>query len=101
MRAMLKRAMEMGVGEAALDDVEKKSEVIALIMSHMDQQKKTDEAAKLAQLKEELSGMTLCALRPASAPGCWRSVDGCLAVMLAENVAGQSISCEDGSSKVR
>jgi hypothetical protein len=38
---------------------------------------------------------------PASAPECWRSVDGCPAGMLAENGAGQSISCEDDSSKGR
>ena len=63
MRALQRRAVEIGVDEDALEDVEEKSEVIALITTHMEQQKKTDEAAKLAQLKEELSGMKLWALQ--------------------------------------
>ena len=35
MRALQRRAVEMGVGEDALEDAEDKSELIVLIMAHM------------------------------------------------------------------
>ena len=81
LRALQRRAVEVGVPEAKLDDAEEKSEVIALILAALptpgqaaeeDEAAKAEaeakaaaeaEAARLEQLKEELSGMKLRALQ--------------------------------------
>ena len=80
LRALQRRAVEVGVPEEKLDDAEEKSEVIALILAALptpgqaseDEAAKAEaeakaaaeaEAARLVQLKEELSGMKLRALQ--------------------------------------
>ena len=80
LRALQRRAVEVGVPEEKLDDAEEKSEVIALILAALptpgqaaeeDEAAKAEaeakaaaeaEAARLEQLQEELSGMKLRAL---------------------------------------
>ena len=73
LRALQRRAVEVGVPEEKLDDAEEKSEVIALILAALptpagqataeDDEAAKAEAARLEQLKEELSGMKLRALQ--------------------------------------
>jgi len=73
--ALWKRAEELGIDEDTLDEAEEKSEVIALILAAMatpveDGAAKAEaeveaetKATRLAQLKDELSGMKLRALQ--------------------------------------
>jgi hypothetical protein len=73
--ALWKRAEELGIDEDTLDEAEEKSEVIALILAAMatpveDGAAKAEaeveaeaETTRLAQLKDELSGMKLRALQ--------------------------------------
>jgi len=64
LRALQRRAVEVGVPEAKLDDAEEKSEVIALILAALPTPGQAKAAAaRLEQLKEELSGMKLRALQ--------------------------------------
>ena len=77
MRALQKKAEELGVDDEKLDDAEQKSEVIALILEFVAKsapggggeeaaaaaRAAEAEAARLAQLKEELGGMKLRALQ--------------------------------------
>eukprot|EP01047_Picozoa_sp_COSAG01_P094902 COSAG01_NODE_25720_length_735_cov_4.264151_1_plen_245_part_11 len=75
LRALQKRAEELGVDEDKLDDAEEKAEVIALILELVAKPSPDGgeeaaaaraaeaEAARLAQLKEELEGMKLRALQ--------------------------------------
>jgi len=63
MRALQKKAEELGVDEARLDDAEDKAEVIVLIMEKVEQQRAAEEAARLARLQEELGGMKMRALQ--------------------------------------
>jgi hypothetical protein len=63
LRALQKKAEELGVGEDQLDDAEEKSEVIALIVQKLDEQAAHEEAVRLAALKDELGAMKLRALQ--------------------------------------
>ena len=63
LRALQKKAEELGVGEDQLDDAEEKSEVIALIVQKHDEQPAHEEAVRLAALKDELGAMKLRALQ--------------------------------------
>ena len=81
MRALQKKAEELGVDDEKLDDAEQKSEVIALILDFVAEstpggggeeaaaaaRAAEAEAARLAQLKEELGGMKLRALQKRAA----------------------------------
>jgi NACalpha-BTF3-like transcription factor len=63
LRALQKKAEELGVGEDQLDAAEEKSEVIALIVQKLDEQAAHEEAVRLAALKDELGAMKLRALQ--------------------------------------
>jgi uncharacterized protein YunC (DUF1805 family) len=62
LRALQKRAEELGINEDTLDEAEEKSEVIALILAATAAAAEA-ETTRLAQLKDELSGMKLRALQ--------------------------------------
>ena len=62
LRALQKRAKEMGVDEEKLDDAEGRSDIIALIVSKVEEAAAA-EAQRVAALKEQLQGMKLRALQ--------------------------------------
>ncbi len=61
MRALQRRAEELGVEDEKLEDAEEKSAVIALIVARLDEQ--AAEAKRIATLRDELVGMKMRALQ--------------------------------------
>ena len=63
MRALQRRAEELGVEDEKLEDAEEKSAVIALIVARLEEQAAEVEAKRIAALKHELAGMKMRALQ--------------------------------------